>query len=148
MFHFFANFSIAVPKNIAIVRYSTASTSSLLGAMSFGLNVFAISIENSTTAPSVPITRFDDTSSPVPNSLVIHSFIATKLEQKEKPQMGLYLAITQLEVLELVSRNGANRDLQCSTALGSTPPNHRTRGLLRELAIRCTAQSLRVARGR
>jgi hypothetical protein len=37
----------------------------------------------------VPITRFDDTSSPVPNSLVIHSFIATKLEQKEKPQKGL-----------------------------------------------------------
>jgi hypothetical protein len=57
----------------------------------------------------VPITRFDDTSSPVPNSFINHSFIATKLEQKEKPLEGLYLAITQLEVLELMVRSMANR---------------------------------------
>ena len=87
--HFFANFSIAVPKNIAMVMYSTASTSSLLGEMSFGLKLLMTIVENSTMAPRVPMTRFDDTSSPAPNSFINQSFIATKLCQKEKPLEGL-----------------------------------------------------------
>jgi hypothetical protein len=39
----------------------------------------------------VPMTRFDDTSSLVPNSFTNQSFIAAKLCQKEKPLAGLCL---------------------------------------------------------
>jgi len=63
----------------------------LLGDISLGLKLLITIVVKRTTAPIVPMTRFDDTSSPVPNSFTNQSFIATKLCQKEKPLAGLCL---------------------------------------------------------